>query len=129
MYITSHIVETEEDRRRILDAFPALGGIDLRNIELFAVSQTDDCIVACALASPVSDRGANLVGLSLLSPQSHDPVAVDLFDYLAWELRDRGKAFLVVDHANEDRIFRDLFEDTGCDPAARTVFKLDWLPA
>lgn len=129
MYITSHIVENEEDRRRILEAFPALGDIDLRNVELFAVSQADENIIACALASPVSDRGSGLVGLSLLSPQSHDPVAVDLFDYLAWELRDRGKAFLVVDPASADRIFGDLFKDTGCDPAARTVFKLDWLPA
>ena len=129
MYITSHIVENEEDRRRILEAFPALGGIDLRNIELLAVSQVDENIIACALASPVSERGSSLAGLGLLSPQRHDPVAVDLFDYLAWELRDRGKAFLVLDPANADRISPDLFEDTGCDPAARTVFKLDWLPA
>jgi hypothetical protein len=129
MYITSHIVENEEDRRHILEAFPALGGIDLRNVELFAVSQVDEKIIACALASPISDRGSALAGLCLLSPQGHDPVAVDLFDYLAWELRDRGKVFLVVDPASADRIFPDLLEDTGCDPAARTVFKLDWLPA
>jgi hypothetical protein len=129
MYITSHIVENEEDRRRILEAFPALGGIDLGNVELFAVSQADENIIACALASPVSDRGSRLAGLCLLSPQSHDPVAVDLFDYLAWELRDRGKAFLVVDPADASLIFPDLFEDIGCDPAVRTVFRLDWLPA
>lgn len=129
MYITSHIVENEEDRRRILEAFPALGGIDLTNVELFAVSQVDENIIACALASPVSDRGSKLVGLGLISPQGHDPVAIDLFDYLAWELRDRGKAFLVVDPSDAARIPHDLPEDTGCDPSARTIFKLDWLPA
>ena len=106
-----------------------MAGMDRENVELLAVTQDDETVVACAATTSLSDRGSALVGLVLPPRNGHPSPGPGLFDYLAWELGRKNKTFLVIDPPTAQMLPASIVAYTGCDPTARTIIKLDWKPA
>jgi hypothetical protein len=128
MFITNHVVEDPVERQAILERFPSLGPLDSSSLELLAIAMDDEEVVGIAATGNVSPAGSRLIGFDLSGGYAERTVEQGLFNYLAWELKEKRKSFLVIEPGHGSPAISAVLRDMGCDSSEKTVIKIDWAP-
>jgi hypothetical protein len=136
MFITNHLVETDMERREILAQFPSLRELDPASVELLAValdsseasSSNVDKMVGCGVTTSLSRHGSRLLGFEFPSPYTYISVGHALFGYIAWELRERRKSYIIIGPDLANPAAEALLRDIGCGGGEKIAVKIDWLP-
>jgi hypothetical protein len=125
LYVTYHLVEGDDERREIFSRLSPGETWDVREVDAMGLAQADEEPLAFAIAATTGPYLSRLVHAAFPARSADDEVSLHLLDYLFWELKEKGRRFLLIDRISSIDALARVARLVGLDPDLPLLIRLD----